>query len=215
MHSLCWDPSRSGAWKQKAFSVAFKSFLNGSLPFCTPASISMFPVMILTPQSICCNAQPHHLHNHRSRGRRWRKFDSQHTAAVLKLLSDAEVAALRALCGRCLYHTLNHDLAAHGNAFEHVFVATGDIDAQWLRDSAVQLAIYLPRITAHPIIRPVSDPVMPCLPCSTQQPRLSMPCHSTTSLSPSLQRDTVPRTPAASVLKLHVRCVVAAAVLDH
>lgn len=99
------------------------------------------------------------VHNHRARGQRWRKFDSPHTAAVLDLLSDAEVSALRALCGRCLYHTLNHDLAAHGNAFEHVFVATGDIDAQWLRDSAVQLAIYLPRITAHPIIRPVSDPL--------------------------------------------------------
>lgn len=91
-----------------------------------------------------------------ARGRRWRKFDDKHIAAVLEHLTPEEVAQLRALCGRCLYHTLNHDLAAHGNAFEHVFVATGDIDAEWLRDSAVQLAIYLPRITAHPIIRPVS-----------------------------------------------------------
>lgn len=91
-----------------------------------------------------------------ARGRRWRKVDSKQTAAVLDHLTPEEVSALRALCGRCLYHTLNHDLAAHGNAFEHVFVATGDIDAQWLRDSAVQLAIYLPRIAAHPIIRPVS-----------------------------------------------------------
>lgn len=92
-----------------------------------------------------------------AKGRRWRKFDSKHTAAVLKELSADEVSALRSLCGRCLYHTLNHDLVAHGIAFEHVFVATGDIDAEWLRDSAVQLAIYLPRITAHPIIRPVSE----------------------------------------------------------
>jgi hypothetical protein len=91
-----------------------------------------------------------------ARGRRWRKFDSKQTHAVLEHLTADEVSALRALCGRCLYHTLNHDLAAHGNAYEHVFVATGDIDAQWLRDSAVQLAIYLPRIAAHPIIRPVS-----------------------------------------------------------
>jgi meiotically up-regulated gene 157 (Mug157) protein len=91
-----------------------------------------------------------------ARGRRWRSFSSQHTSAVLSHLTAAEIKALRALCGRCLYHTLNHDLAVHGNAKEHVFVATGDIDAQWLRDSAVQLAIYLPRIAAHPIIRPVS-----------------------------------------------------------
>lgn len=92
-----------------------------------------------------------------ARGRRWRKFDAQHTAAILGHLTDQEVSELRSLCGRCLYHTLSHDLAVHGNAKEHVFVATGDIDAQWLRDSAVQLAIYLPRITAHPIIRPVSS----------------------------------------------------------
>lgn len=92
-----------------------------------------------------------------ARGRRWRKFDSKQTAAVLEHLTADEVSALRALCGRCLYHTLNHDLAAHGNAYEHVFVATGDIDAQWLRDSAVQLAIYLPRIAAHPIIRPIIE----------------------------------------------------------
>jgi len=91
-----------------------------------------------------------------ARGRRWRSFDKKHTSAVLEQLTKQEVAAVRALCGRCLYHTLNHDLAAHGNSWEHVFVATGDIDAEWLRDSAVQLAIYLPRIAAHPIIRPVS-----------------------------------------------------------
>jgi hypothetical protein len=121
-----------------------------------------------------------------AKGRRWRKFDSKHTAAVLKELSADEVSALRSLCGRCLYHTLNHDLAAHGNAFEHVFVATGDIDAEWLRDSAVQLAIYLPRIAAHPIIRPVSEGwavethavhcscQVPCLPAALRLPVTSI-----------------------------------------
>jgi hypothetical protein len=53
-------------------------------------------------------------------------YDDAHAAAMLAHLTTSEVAALRALCGRCLFHTLSHDLAVHSNGYEHVFTATGE-----------------------------------------------------------------------------------------
>ena len=35
--------------------------------------------------------------------------------------------------------------------------ATGDIDDMWLRDSSVQMAIYLPRIEQHPALRRIIE----------------------------------------------------------
>jgi meiotically up-regulated gene 157 (Mug157) protein len=54
-----------------------------------------------------------------------------------------------------LYHTLNTSVRIHGAGAHHAFVATGDIPDQWIRDSSVQLGVYLPRIEAHPSLRQV------------------------------------------------------------
>ena len=42
-----------------------------------------------------------------------------------------------------------------------ISAATGDIDDMWLRDSSVQMAIYLPRIEQHPALRRVIEGANP------------------------------------------------------
>lgn len=34
---------------------------------------------------------------------------------------------------------------------------TGDIPDEWIRDGSVQLAVYLPRMSEHPVLRPVIE----------------------------------------------------------
>jgi meiotically up-regulated gene 157 (Mug157) protein len=43
----------------------------------------------------------------------------------------------------------------YGAGSEQAFVATGDIPDEWIRDSSVQLGVYLARIEAHPSFRQV------------------------------------------------------------
>ena len=62
------------------------------------------------------------------------------------------VSELAALCGRVLYNTLSHSTIAHG-IDDWVFVSTGDIQEMWIRDSAVQISVYFPRLRRHPAMR--------------------------------------------------------------
>lgn len=75
------------------------------------------------------------------------------------LLTNTELRDLRALCGRALWHSLVTAVRPRtgGNT---VFVATGDIDDMWIRDSSVQLSIYFPRLAAHPALRPILEGAM-------------------------------------------------------
>ncbi|BDA45911.1 Meiotically up-regulated gene 157 protein [Coccomyxa sp. Obi] len=72
------------------------------------------------------------------------------------LLTAEEQEELIALCGRCLYNSLTRAIKVKGSG-DMVFVATGDIDDMWIRDSAVQLSIYFPRITGRPALRRVIE----------------------------------------------------------
>jgi hypothetical protein len=89
--------------------------------------------------------------------RRQAEDSSSQTAAAgpAALLTINETQQLRQLCGRVLYHTLSSSVRVDGPGAHHAFVATGDIPDEWIRDSSVQLGVYLPRIAAHPSLRQV------------------------------------------------------------
>jgi meiotically up-regulated gene 157 (Mug157) protein len=71
---------------------------------------------------------------------------------ITSLLTPEEVARAKTLCGTFFYSTLKRAVHVAGLSQE-VFVATGDIDYMWTRDSAVQLSIYLNHHTRRPWLR--------------------------------------------------------------
>lgn len=72
--------------------------------------------------------------------------------ATRKLLTQAELTELKAVCSRCLMSSLLKAVKMQ-DAGRMAYVQTGDINSMWLRDSSVQLAIYFPYITKMPSLR--------------------------------------------------------------
>lgn len=77
-------------------------------------------------------------------------------ADVRASLSNTELTNLKNLCGRTLYHGLQNVVVAHDNG-QSSFFATGDLPLMWIRDSAFQIGVLLPKVKSRPSLRLVIE----------------------------------------------------------
>jgi meiotically up-regulated gene 157 (Mug157) protein len=86
----------------------------------------------------------------------WTLADRNSDPAVATLvaaqLNEAQKSKAMELCGKFLYSSLKRAVQV-GDMGEQTFVATGDIDDMWTRDSAVQIGIYVGRMKGEPWLR--------------------------------------------------------------
>jgi meiotically up-regulated gene 157 (Mug157) protein len=81
-----------------------------------------------------------------------RNSDPAVAALVAAQLNEAQKSKAMELCGKFLYSSLKRAVQV-GDMGEQTFVATGDIDDMWTRDSAVQIGIYVGRMAHEPWLR--------------------------------------------------------------
>ncbi len=75
---------------------------------------------------------------------------------ISSLLTAEERERSLKLCGKFLYSTL--DRAVHlKNMGQDAYVATGDITSMWIRDSVVQMSIYMKHVADQPWLRFILD----------------------------------------------------------
>lgn len=82
--------------------------------------------------------------------------DQQLPVTVSSLLTTEEKEKALHLCGKFLYSTLSRAIYLK-NMGQDVFVATGDIDSMWIRDSVVQMTIYFQHVRTRPWLRFIID----------------------------------------------------------
>lgn len=91
----------------------------------------------------------------------WASGTSHAIQNTSKLVADhlgpAKLKEAEELCSRCLYHTLLEGRTIVFGADELVWVSTGDITDEWLRDGAVQVGVFLPRLDDVPGLRGLVD----------------------------------------------------------
>jgi hypothetical protein len=81
-----------------------------------------------------------------------RNSDPAVAALVAAELNEAQKSKAMELCGKFLYSSLKRAVQV-GDMGKQTFVATGDIDDMWTRDSAVQIGIYVGRMAHEPWLR--------------------------------------------------------------
>jgi len=83
-------------------------------------------------------------------------FNESSAKRMSSLLTVDETQKAMSLCGKFLYSTLGRAIHVRNMGYD-TFVATGDIDSMWTRDSVVQMTIYLRLIASLPWVRLIID----------------------------------------------------------
>lgn len=75
---------------------------------------------------------------------------TQDMKMVRKAVGDDEMNQLHSLCGRTLYHGIENVVVSHS---KYTFFSTGDLPLMWIRDSAFQIGVLIPKMRKRRALR--------------------------------------------------------------